>query len=445
MTPLPQRAPGPRATLRILRRLIRNPLHAWPAEVYTQPAMRRRMLGQDTLFVQDPALIGAVLNTQAEAFEKADSMRRPLRPALGEAILTADAAQWRPQRRAAAPVFRPDRVRAFLPAMRRAAAAQRDAWMALPAGSVVDVGHAMMRTTFAIITETMLSGDAGIDPARIERGITRYLNTTSWAVAASLLRLPRWVPWPGRWRAAREARWLRRQMLALVERPKGNLGDAPSTDLFAALRDARDPETGQGLSARLLADNLLTFIVAGHETTALALTWTLRLLADHPDVAAHMRTEIAAAGPEPDPDALPYVAQVVQEAMRLYPPAAVIVRRAIADIQLGPHAVTRETNVYVPTFAVHRHADLWPDPERFDPDRFGADAVRARPRYAYLPFGAGPRVCIGAGFALTEAVVILAALLPTLHLHATAPLPEPVLRITLRPAVPVLMRLMPDE
>ncbi len=200
-----------------------------------------------------------------------------------------------------------------------------------------------------------------------------------------------------------------------------------------------------------VADNLLTFIAAGHETTALALGWTLRLLAEHPEIEARVLDEIAqhagAAQVQPAQIAkLGFTRQVIQEAMRLYPPAAVVVRRAERDVTLGATPIASGTTVYVPIYALHRRAELWPDPERFDPDRFAPAAVQARHRYAYLPFGAGPRVCIGAGFAMLEAVAILATLAPAVRL--TCPpgaRPRPVLRITLRPAGGLPMQARPRD
>ncbi len=189
-----------------------------------------------------------------------------------------------------------------------------------------------------------------------------------------------------------------------------------------------------------VADNLLTFIAAGHETTAVALSWTLRLLAEHPPLADRLRDEVAAltAGNPLAPAQiarLTLTRQVVQEAMRLYPPAAALVRRATRDVTLAGLPVAAGTAVYVPIYALHRRAALWPDPDRFDPERFAPDQVRARHRYAYLPFGGGPRICIGAGFAMLEAVAILATLLPAIDLaRPTGARPAPLLRITLRPA-----------
>jgi cytochrome P450 len=202
------------------------------------------------------------------------------------------------------------------------------------------------------------------------------------------------------------------------------------------------------MSDQELADNLLTFITAGHETTALALTWTFYLLDLYPEIAARVLDEIrevTRGGPlrSEHVSALAYTRQVLQEAMRLYPPAPLIVRDAEQDVVVGGERVAAGTSVFLPVYAIHRHTALWPDPDRFDPERFGAEASRARHRYAYLPFGAGPRICIGMGFALLEGAAILATLLPAMRLAATEGDPTLKLRITLRPGAGLPMRLTP--
>jgi cytochrome P450 len=436
-----QQLPG----LRLIRTVIRNPIEAWPKAVFEEDMFRSRFLNRDIVFVMDPDLVREVLVEKADAFVKAETMRRALRPALGDAILTADGADWRWQRRAAAPIFRHERLLGFAPAMVGAAERTRDRWLALDPSREVDVGREMMRTTFDIIVETMLSGHAGIDVERVGRGVTDYLESTSWAIALTLLKAPDWVPYPGKLRAVRAKNYLRAELLRLAaeRRPVAGARD----DLITHLIEARDPETGQAMSDRDVADNLLTFITAGHETTALALTWTFYLLGLHPHIEARVLAEIDRvtggapltadhAGP------LGYTGQVIQEAMRLYPPAPVIVRAATRDLVVGGQPIARGTAVYVPVYALHRHAKLWDEPDRFDPDRFAAGAAKARHRYAFIPFGAGPRICIGMGFAMLEATLILATLLrstrPRLRDRYT---PALKLRVTLRPFPGMPMRI----
>jgi cytochrome P450 len=430
--------PGPLQTLSILRRTVKNPIESWPAEVYEQGLVRTEFLGRTTYFVSDPALVQQVLVDDADKLEKAEPMRRALEPALGQGILTSEGARWKSQRRTAAPVFRAAHVDRFLPAMIDAARATRAKWAALPEGAPLEAGREMMHLTFDIIMETMLSGAGGADTAAVERSIGDFLESTSWAIALSALRAPMWMPFPGKQRAERGQDYLRQTTAARVaeRRASGERRD----DLLSLMLDAKDPETGEGFSDGDIVDNLLTFIGAGHETTALALTWTFFLLSRHPEIESRVLAEIASVTGGAMLEAgqvasLTYTRQVIQESMRIYPPVAMVVRQAVEPFTLGDAAVLPGDNVFVPIYAVHHHATLWDEPARFDPDRFLPDAVKARHRYSYLPFGAGPRICIGMGFALLEAVAILGTLLPVAHLASEPDFrPTPKLRITMRPA-----------
>jgi len=205
------------------------------------------------------------------------------------------------------------------------------------------------------------------------------------------------------------------------------------------LIDARDPESGRPMSDDLLIDNLLTFFTAGHETTAKALTWTLYLLANAPRWAEAIRDEVervAGAGPigAGHIDRLVITQQVLKESMRLYPPAPVISRVAIVDTELGEYRVPAGTQIIVPIYAMHRHRKRWLDPDRFDPTRFSPENEARIPRYQYVPFGAGPRICIGMSFAMIEATAVLATLVRAASFKpARGHYPEPISRVTLRP------------
>ena len=208
---------------------------------------------------------------------------------------------------------------------------------------------------------------------------------------------------------------------------------------------ATDPETGRTMTDEEIVDNLMTFITAGHETTALGLAWTFHLLALHPAIEAKVLDEVGdvTQGQPIGSDhiaKLSYTRQVFSEAMRLYPPAPIITRTAIRDFVLGEHAIAKGTVVYIPIHAVHHHSALWDNPKAFDPDTFIPEASKARHRYAYMPFGAGPRVCIGNAFAVMEAVAVLAVLLPAFKVAAALVTPpQPIMRVTLRPKQSLLM------
>ncbi len=443
--PRPVITPNFFGTLRTLRKLVRNPMEAWPEAVYTDPYVVSHMLGRNTMFVCDPDLVQQVLVDDSESFVKAEPMRRSLEPALGKGILTSEGARWRLHRRVSAPVFRPANVNTFIPAMITASRDMRDAWAALPEGAPLEVTREMMRVTFEIILETMLSGRGDVDVGRVEHSIRDFLESTSWQTALSALGAPTWTPFPGKRKSERGGSYLRQTVSERIaeRRQTGERRD----DLLSLMLDAKDPETGEGLDDTDSCDNILTFIGAGHETTALALTWTFFLLARNPDIEQRVLEEIERVTGGAPLEAgqvaeLTYTRQVVQESMRVYPPVAMVVRQSTRNLDIGGVKITPHDNVFVPIYAIHHHHRLWPNPEAFDPDRFTPEAVKARHRWSYLPFAAGPRICIGMGFALLEAVAILGTLLPAARLSVEPGfMPTPKLRVTMRPAEGMPMRL----
>jgi cytochrome P450 len=274
--------------------------------------------------------------------------------------------------------------------------------------------------------------------------INPYLSATGGVVAIAQLGLPEGFPYPGRRRVMAARDHLRRVTAELVaERRKGGY----RRDIVQALIDARDEETGEAMSDVEIVDNLLTFIAAGHETTALSLTWSFYLLSLHPEIEAKVLAEIAAAtGADGtlSPEALAglgYTRQVISEALRLYPAAPSLLRSPAVPVTIGGHKLKPGAGIFIPVYAIHRHQSFWSDPDRFDPDRFRPDAVKARPRYVYLPFAGGPRVCIGMGFALLEAVAILARLLPHFRFEPAGEPPMPIAQTTLRPQAMMPVRL----
>jgi cytochrome P450 len=436
----------PLPAFRRLRTIVDNPIKAWPRALYRDRMYRSRLLGREIIYVMAPDLIRTVLLDDADSFEKGEVARRALGPALGDAILIADGSRWRWQRRAVAALFRQERIRDFLPDMIAAAECTRDRWQAMPPEAEIDVAHEMTQTTFDIILRTMVPGRGSIDPNLMERSVTSYLESTSWVIALAMVGAPRWTPFPGIYRRHRNRKRLHAMLESLILEAQRTPGHG--NDLLTHLMTATDPETGRSMDPIGVRNNLLTFISAGHETTALALTWTFYLLSLHPEIEQRVKGEIAAAtggGPvRPEHvEALGFTNQVIQEAMRLYPPAALIVRAARRDVVLDGEQIRAGSTIYIPVYAVHRHEKLWSDPDRFDPSRFEPEAARARDRCSYLPFGAGPRICIGQGFAQMEATAVLAALLPSFQLQLRPGyIPEPRLRVTLRPAAGMPMRIM---
>jgi cytochrome P450 len=437
-----------RSSLAVLGTIVRNPLAAIPRECFEYGITTARVFGRTRLYVSDPDLIQEALVRNGDALPKGPEVRRILGPALGQGLLTADGQTWRWQRRSIAPTFQHERLQDLLPPMIAAAEATRDRWLGSQPGTSVDVGHEMMMTTFKIIVDTMLSGPGGIDAERVERCVTDYLGSTSWMFALSLLKAPDSWPYPGKRRAMEAAATLRRIIEAMVaeRRRAGGAKD----DLVALLLAAVDPDSGRTMTDEEISDNLITFITAGHETTAVALSWTLMLLAANPEVEVRVVDEIAAVtGDGPVHAAqigqLAYTKQVFNEAMRLYPPAPLISREVLTPFTLGGVALEVGTTLVVPIYALHRHVHLYPDPERFDPDRFAPAQAKARHRYAFMPFGAGARICIGSAFATMEGVAVLAVLLKAVRARRLSPddMPGVTMRVTLRPSRPLRMSISP--
>lgn len=430
------------STARALLALIRNPLEALPPAVFTEPLVFSKVAGRVSIYISDPTLIHEALVKNADVLGKGDQVRRALGPALGSGLLTADGAHWKWQRQSVASAFRPSSLTALQPAMLDAARQTRDRLLGYQ-GETVDVGHEMMKTTFDIIVETMMSGGHGIDVERVERSITDYLRPSGWTFALGVVGAPDWTPYPGRQRAMRAVEFLRSSLMSVLEERRRNPSDRQ--DLVSMLISASDPETGRMMTDVEIIDNLMTFITAGHETTALGLAWTFDLLARNPECEARLLAEIeeVTQGREVRPEhigELNYTRQVFSEAMRLYPPAPIITRTALKDFKLGDYLVPEGTVMFVPIYAVHHHAAIWNEPEKFDPDRFLTDATKARHRYAYMPFGAGPRVCIGNAFAVMEAVAVLAVILQKMRLRTDGITPEPLMKVTLRPKTSLKMK-----
>ncbi len=422
--------------VRRIWRILRNPLQAVPAPLFEDKVhLIGRGPGQ-VLMVADPAIAERVLVDDWLAFPKSALVQKTIGEAVGtRSIFTAGPEDWRWQRRAAAPAFRHDRLLGFVPDMARCA--QECVEALLEQGGTPDMAHAMMATTLNIIADTMLSGREGLDTPLIDADLSAFFASAPWITARMILRLPDSMPYPGRARARQAVQRLRAIMARITAERRKN--GAPRQDLLALMMAAHDPDSGRAMGDEELIDNLLTFVVAGHETTANALTWALWLLANDPAATERLVNEVKAVcgggaiGAE-HVEGLVFTKQVVQEAMRLFPPAPVIPRYAAEACELGGLSIPANTAVFISVYAIHRHKNLWEHPQAFDPDRFAPEKAKALPRGAYLPFGAGPRICIGAAFATIEAVVVLASLMRALRFEPIpGKVPMPHASITLRP------------
>ncbi len=406
----------------------RNLLELIPQEAFTSPIVSGANPARFHL-VMDPGAIRRVLQTRVEDYPKSDLARAILRPAIGDSMLIAEGQDWRRQRRAAAPAFQPRNIDGLGPVM-SAAAERAAARVAAQAGRAADLLTEMTQATFEVISDVTFSGEPAVGRDVVLQAAEAYAEAQGKMSFLDVLGAPEWIPRPGRVRADPRMETMKRDASDTVgRRRKHPRSGAP--DLLDLLLGADDLDDAD------VRDNLLAFIVAGHETTALTLAWALYLLGFDPDIQSRARAEARevlggrTATPADVPD-LPLIRAIIDETLRLYPPAGFLSRTALEQDMLCGATVLPGDTVSVPVYAVHRHHDLWEDPDSFRPERFLTG--QPPPRYTYLPFGDGPRICIGARFALNEAIVILATLLARFHFRAIdGKTPVPTLIITLRP------------
>ena len=402
-------------------------------------------IGRFTLFgnvviINTPELVHEALVVRARSIEKSPIMRGALHPLVGQGLFTSEGELWRRQRKLMAPMFHPGTLGRFAEDMTSSAARAARTWKD---GATVDIARETTRITMAIAGKTLFDADTFGESDELGAALTTALDwageqsasltlilqaRTSVGLERLAARVPVMAPrlwslaeklivpirWPGKRTDALEA------ALAVLDDRVARLIAERRTrrqerrDLLGLLLDARDEDDGATMSDKQVRDEVLTLFVAGHETTATALAWTLMLLAQHPDVYAGVRAEVDAIGRVPtygDLERLPLSLRVFKEALRLYPPVYMFGRVVVSDVEIGGYLFPKGTIVLVSPYALQRRPHLWPDPERFDPDRFLPEAEARRPKGAFIPFSAGPRTCIGNNFALMEGPLVLATLL----------------------------------
>jgi cytochrome P450 len=415
-------------------------LGLFPPEAFEEELFTRTFLGRRQFIINRPSAIQHVLIDNTDNYTRTRATRRILRPLLGRGLLLSEGEDWRRQRRTAAPAFAPRTV----PLVARHVGAATETALArllalAEAARPVDLLREMQSLTLEIAGAAMFSFEMarfGVELRELVLGYGRNLGRPR--VLDFLL--PMWLPTPHdllRWRFRR--RWIGLiGRIVAARRARGGTGEG--RDLFDLLAAEEDP-------ARL-ADQFATMIVAGHETTAVALFWALWLIAERPEVQDRLAAEAEGLDLGPDGAAsslarLVYAKAVIQETMRLYPPAFIIVRQALGDDVAGDIAIPRGGIAMIAPWVLHRHKKLWDEPGRFDPDRF-LPGSPAPGRFAYLPFGIGPRVCIGAQFAMTEAVLALAGLARALRIErGLGERVQPLAVVTTQPDHPPLFRLAP--
>ena len=392
-----------------LIKLLGNNLEIIPAQAYREPVVIAPGPPRMAFFT-GPEWVKTLLLNRPSDFPKGRLQVDVLKPIFGNAMISCEGQEWRWQRSVAAPLFRHDELLQYGPIMTAAAEVIVAKWRKAPPDTVHAINRDMMRAAFHVISNTMLVGGAEDVIDAIETGHADYYDSVNWWVMYTLLNLPHWLPRPGgRLMRAHETR-IREAVVELVRARRETAADG--NDLMGRMLRAADPETGQTMSDQLLANNIIAFLVAGYDTTAFALTWTLYLISQSPEWEARILEEVdRVAGEGPVTSAhveeLVAVQQVLNESLRLFPTAPVIVRDIIEDMELDGVAVQAGTIGLIPIYAIHRHSALWSDPHRFDPSRFDPNAASRPSRFAFMPFGAGPRICIGAAFTMIEATIML--------------------------------------
>ncbi len=411
--PSPPRASDSMTALGRMKVMRESVIATWGQRAYEEDIIRGRFVGRSSFILNAPDAIRHVLVDNYENYSRTPAGLRVLRPILGEGLLIAEGRAWKHQRRTLAPAFTPRAVTTLVPHM---LAATDDTIAKLKAASnaPVDLREAMQRMTLEIAGRTMFSFGMDRHGARLRDFVMEYGDRLARPHFLDLL-LP--LNWPSPQDFAR-ARFRKRWtafvgMLMAERRAAGKNEGAPPNDLFDLMGAARDPETGEAFTDEQLGDQVATMILAGHETTATALFWSLYLLALDPATQDEVAAEVQGATVNGvlDLDRLKFTRAVVDETMRLYPPAFLIARAAAGPDTIAGMPVKKRDVILVAPWLLHRHEKLWRDPNAFLPSRFMTGTPPDR--FAYLPFGVGARVCIGAHFALVEATLALARMIGT--------------------------------
>jgi cytochrome P450 len=379
-----------------------------------------------------PEYIEYVLVTNHRSFVKSVAYR-VLRRALGEGLFTSDGELWKRQRQLAQPAFHRERIAAYAAVMADSTARMIDQWRD---GEARDVDRDMMQLTLEIVTKALFGTDLSADPAEVGRAVTDSREQLMYVLSTLEFLLPPAVPTPANLRLRRAVRRLDDIVYRIIRDHRRRGED--TGDLLSMLLRAAD-ESGRGMTDKQLRDEVMTVFVAGHETTAATLSWTWYLLSAHPQVdsalGAELRTVVGGRAPTAaDVPRLKYAEMVLLEALRLYPPGTVLGREAVRDCEIGGHRVGAGTSVLMSPWVMHRDARYFDDPEEFRPERWADGLVDRLPRFAFFPFGAGPRRCIGASFAMLEATLALATVAQRYRLTLVpGHVVEPQVDITLRP------------
>jgi cytochrome P450 len=394
----PPKLPGPKAPVKplsffaALRAMKDNPLATIPVTAFEQPIWEAKGVFGKQLLVSDPAGIKRVLLDNAANYPKTALDVRILSTAFGDGLLSSEGDKWRAHRRVMSPSFDYRSIASYAPVITEAAQARLEAWDAKGENAEIDIAREMVTLTLEVISRTMFSADSDALRSRLDETIRKASAELSFG-------LQHIAPLIGPFLLNRKLARVRANFEALDR-----------------LTAATDSETGFRMTDEEVRDEVIIIFLAGHDTSALAATYVWYLLSLHPEEEAKVHAELDAAlgGRAPtysDLEQLSYTRMVIEEAMRLYPPAPILTGRAAREAdRICGRPIAKGTEIVILPWVVHRHRTLWDDPDRFDPQRFSRERSTARPRFAYLPFGGGPRICIGAKLALTEVLLLVATM-----------------------------------
>jgi cytochrome P450 len=417
-----------------MRKVREDQLSLLTPDIFDRRLYSFRLLRARYFVLNWPDYIEHVLLTNHQNYVKGRFSDALLGPIVGQGMLTSEGEAWRRRRRIAAPAFHHRSIARFVDEMARCTSSMLARWEGRK--QPFDIASEMTELTLDVITRTMFSTDMSGDVTRLKQLMQTVLRLDRPSMG-DMLGLPSWIPRAGS-RTMRRAIAELDQMVQRILVSRRQAGDNHD-DLLSLLLAARDEETGDGLSDRQLRDEIMTIFLAGHETTANALAFTWYLLATHPEVDATLQQELdrVLGGRPPvyaDVAQLRYTRMVFEETLRLYPPAFSLGRTAIGPDVVGGVKVPKGSIVSVSVYVTHRNPMLWPDPDRFDPERFAPERAAGRHRFAYFPFGGGPRICIGQGFAMAEALVVIANIAQRFRFSmAPGHTVQPIGLLTLRP------------
>lgn len=365
---------------------------------------------------------------------------------LGNGLLTSEGDFWRKQRRLAQPAFHRERLAEIVQTMSELSGEMAEEWEQIKKeGKPFDITIQMNRITLDIVSKALFGADVRSDLELVRNAITVANEFAIARIRYLTKRIPLWIPTKENREFKKAGDALDSLLYSIIDNRMAN--PIERHDLLAMLMEAKDEDTGEGMSHRQLRDEAMTLFIAGHETSALALSWAWYLLATHPEVMAKLKEELKEVlnGRLPgfaDIPRLTYTRQIVDETLRLFPPAYIIGRRPIDKDDLGGYIIDKNTNVLVAVYDIHRNPELWDEPDKFKPERFAPENIKKIPKYAYFPFGGGPRLCIGNNFALMEMQIVLATLAQRFDFTLLSPQkPEFDPLITLRSKTSIMMQL----